>query len=82
MQDIANRVICQNCGRSDFEWGWIHPTALDRQIKYTADSKSSWLGFAGINVRARRCAGCGHLELFAPAEGDEPAPGGESPSSP
>jgi hypothetical protein len=81
-QDIAHRAVCQNCGNSDFEWGWIHPTALDRQIKYTVDSKSSWLGLAGINLKARRCTGCGHLELFAVAEGSGSAEGGVGPSSP
>ena len=81
-QDNTHRAVCQNCGKSDFEWGWIHPTALDRQIKYTADSKYSWLGLAGINLKARRCTGCGHLELFAVAEGSESAEGGVGPSSP
>ena len=80
-QENAHRAACQNCGGSDFEWGWIHPTALDRQIKYTTDRKSSWLGLAGINLKARRCTGCGHLELFAVAEGSESAEGGVGPSS-
>ena len=81
-QDITQRAVCQNCGSSDFEWGWIHPTAFNRQIKYTADSRSSWLGLGGINLKARRCTGCGRLELFAVAEGSESAEGGVGPSSP
>lgn len=74
-QGTVDPASCRNCGGTAFEWGWVHPTALDRAIKFTPDNKSSWLGFAGTNVRARRCAGCGHLELFALTEGGEPATG-------
>ncbi len=60
-----SEIRCPNCGGTDSQWGWVHPVGQQRTVKYTPASKSTMLGFAGTDVKARRSTKCGHLELFA-----------------
>jgi hypothetical protein len=56
---------CPNCGRSEFENGWVHPRGVTTYLIYSRMDEGGLLGFSGRNVTSRRCLGCGRLEFFA-----------------
>jgi len=62
---MNDRDECPNCGGTDFDRGWVHAPGHAKEILYSPRDESSWWGFRGHRIVARRCLACGHLDLFA-----------------
>lgn len=63
----AARNSCPLCGSDRLTWGAVWPG--QNHLKFKPDDLS-WLEkntiFGGLAIKARRCASCGNIQLFAP----------------
>lgn len=60
---VVARNSCPLCGSDKFTWGVACGFHL---LMFKPDEASSWTKmFGGQKIRARRCASCGNIQLFA-----------------
>jgi len=61
----AARNSCPLCGGERFTWGLVRGA---RPVQFKSDD-AGWLvrntNIGGQNIRARKCASCGNIQLFA-----------------
>lgn len=68
---------CPACGGRAYSWGHAQATGL----AFIPDNVGFWqkMSLLGHKLRARRCDGCGNVQLFAPLP-KKPAPRPEAPT--
>jgi ribosomal protein S27AE len=61
----AARNSCPLCGSDKFTWGLVRG---ERRLRFKSDD-AGWLAkniaIGGLEIKAKKCASCGNIQLFA-----------------
>ena len=68
--ETTDLLPCPLCGKSTFEWGAFARRGTVMYPSFSTRSVWSFFGKPYLNVEARRCVTCNHVDLFARPRGE------------